>query len=461
MRILSFFLSITLLLTSCQQPAEETDYLGEARTACAAEEYDTAIVLLLKAESDAKQRSDAHRLGEIYSLTAEIYARVGNAVEEQSQAQLTCEQFALAGDGEALTKTLPALGRAHLHNNDSEGSASIARQVVDSARAHQDNALLAEGLRLLAAAQLQSKRYEEAKQTLLQLKAGTDSLTRQDYRNLQLAYLKTGQIDSAKLYREENPEQLWVVLKNPVTRRWNATVLEVEDDTPPRDTLNQALVRQHLAQTVAGYRTYEQSLREAELRYERRSKIIILAVSLVIIAFLIIFYRLHLKAHRKEVEMRMLEAQNIRHILKTTEDDAGLMRGFVDRLFEQKFQSIDELCNTYYIYQGAKNEQAKIYANVIEQIESLRTDRKTIAELENYVNTYKQHLMEDFRAEYPHLKEDDYQLFLYLTVNFSARAVSILIGESLSVVYNRKSRLKRTIRQGNSRQQERFLAAIG
>lgn len=66
--------------------------------------------------------------------------------------------------------------------------------------------------------------------------------------------------------------------------------------------------------------------------------------------------------------------------------------------------------------------------------------------------------MADFRAEYPRLKEEDYLLFLYIVVDFSARAISILIGESLPVVYNRKSSLKRKIQQGSSPMKERFLA---
>lgn len=65
--------------------------------------------------------------------------------------------------------------------------------------------------------------------------------------------------------------------------------------------------------------------------------------------------------------------------------------------------------------------------------------------------------MADFRTEYPILKDEDYLLFLYIVVDFSARAISILIGESLPVVYNRKSSLKRKIQQGDSNMKERFL----
>ena len=134
------------------------------------------------------------------------------------------------------------------------------------------------------------------------------------------------------------------------------------------------------------------------------------------------------------------------------------MQQSVNQLFEQKFNSIDELCNTYYVYQGSNNERTKIYNNVIDIISNLSKDKKTIQELETYVNTYKNNLMADFRKELPSLKPDDYLLYLYVVVNFSSRAISILIGESLPVVYNRKSSLKRKIQQSNSPQKERFVS---
>ena len=180
-------------------------------------------------------------------------------------------------------------------------------------------------------------------------------------------------------------------------------------------------------------------------------------MAVLFISFLSIWYRLHMKAHRKEMELKMLEAENIRHILNTTQENASSLQRSVNSLFEQKFKSIDELCNTYYVYQGSRDERTKIFNSVMDLISSLRNDKKTVAELETFVNTYKNNLMTDFRNEYPMLKEDDYLLFLYIVVDFSSRAISILIGESLPVVYNRKSSLKRKIQQGESSMKERFL----
>lgn len=77
--------------------------------------------------------------------------------------------------------------------------------------------------------------------------------------------------------------------------------------------------------------------------------------------------------------------------------------------------------------------------------------------MERFVDKYKSGLMSEFRSAYPDMKPEDYQLFLYVVVKFSSRAISILIGESLPVVYNRKSRLKREIMQSSYENKEHFL----
>ena len=83
-------------------------------------------------------------------------------------------------------------------------------------------------------------------------------------------------------------------------------------------------------------------------------------------------------------------------------------------------------------------------------VSGLGSDKKTLMELEDFINTYKDNLMTRFRAEFPDMKESDCILYLYAVAGFSSRAISIFIGEKLEVVYNRKSRLKQKINRSAS-----------
>lgn len=426
-------------------------------------DYPASIISFFNAEKTAKELNNPYVLGLIYYSVSDIYAKTFNHIEQQNYAQMAYDQFVLSGNQNCILSGLEALAEAHYYNKDYDRCAKLSQQLLETADGSNDWQVRANGLRLLSKSYIKAGRYEEAKDLLLELieQSETD-LTPQDYRNLCLAYIKTGDFESANAYRkyaqEDEQKSMWVVIKDPATGKPLANIFDLEEPVASQDTVTRKIINQNLAQTVASYHAYEQSMKEAELRSERMSKVVIIIIASVLLVFLCIWYRMHLKAHRKEMEMKMLEAENIRHILKVTKEDASAMQSSVNQLFEQKFKSIDELCNTYYVYQGSQNERTKIYNNVISIISNLSKDRKTILELEAFVNTYKGNLMADFRSEFPALKDEDYLLFLYIVVDFSSRAVSILIGESLPVVYNRKSSLKRKIQQSDSPMKERFLA---
>lgn len=424
-------------------------------------DYPAAIISFFNAEKIAKEQKNKLVLGLIYHSLSDIYGQVYNHIEEQNYALMAYENFVLSGNNPLILSGLEKLAVANYFNKNYDVCTVLSQKLIAKASSSDNDSLQVKGLRILSNAYIQSKRYQDAKSTLLKLKSQAKTFMPQDYRNLCIAYMKTGQMDSAKIYRQfaktDNQPSLWVAIKNPDTGQFIYQIVDIDNMTVTEDTVVKRIINLNLAQTVANYHAYEKSIQETELRNERFHKYIILCIAALFISFLSIWYRLHMKAHRKEMELKMLEAENIRHILNTTQENASSLQQSVNSLFEQKFKSIDELCNTYYVYQGSRDERTKIFNSVMDIISSLRNDKKTVAELETFVNTYKNNLMTDFRNEYPMLKEDDYLLFLYIVIDFSSRAISILIGESLPVVYNRKSSLKRKIQQGESSMKERFL----
>lgn len=425
------------------------------------QDYSAAIISFFHAEKIAKEQKNLQVLGLIYHALSGIYGHVHNHIEEQNYAQMAYENFVLSDNNRLILSGLEKLAVANYFNKNYDVCTVLSQKLIAKASSSDNDSLQVKGLRILSNAYIQSKRYQDAKSTLLKLKSQAKTFMPQDYRNLCIAYMKTGQMDSAKIYRKfaetDNRPSLWVAIKNPDTGQFIYQIVDIDNKTVTEDTVVKRIINLNLAQTVANYHAYEKSIQETELRNERFYKYIILCMAVLFISFLSIWYRLHMKAHRKEMELKMLEAENIRHILNTIQENASSLQRSVNSLFEQKFKSIDELCNTYYVYQGSRDERTKIFNSVMDIISSLRNDKKTVAELETFVNTYKNNLMTDFRNEYPMLKEDDYLLFLYIVVDFSSRAISILIGESLPVVYNRKSSLKRKIQQGESSMKERFL----
>jgi DNA-binding CsgD family transcriptional regulator len=67
--------------------------------------------------------------------------------------------------------------------------------------------------------------------------------------------------------------------------------------------------------------------------------------------------------------------------------------------------------------------------------------------MEQTVNDCRDNLLVRVREYYPEIKPEEYQLLVYLTSGLSARTISLLLGESVDVIYKRKSRLKSRLKE--------------
>ncbi|MFR1288646.1 MAG: hypothetical protein ACLSCF_00810 [Alistipes finegoldii] len=75
-------------------------------------------------------------------------------------------------------------------------------------------------------------------------------------------------------------------------------------------------------------------------------------------------------------------------------------------------------------------------------------------ELEEIVNTVNDNIIVKLRKQFPKFKPADIDLLCYIYAGFSAQIISVIIGDSVSNVYNRKSRLKARIAASDSAEKD-------
>ena len=117
----------------------------------------------------------------------------------------------------------------------------------------------------------------------------------------------------------------------------------------------------------------------------------------------------------------------------------------IAELFEKQYELLDKLSNTYYETQGVSKEKESIFKQVKSEIDKFATDKRSIAQLEKIVNTYKRNVIGLVRSEIPNISERDITLLCYIYAGFSAKSISIFIGETTSNILTRKSRLRSKI----------------
>ena len=234
------------------------------------------------------------------------------------------------------------------------------------------------------------------------------------------------------------------------------------------DSVDIVLLREDTQFIADRHQLELQNLKQEEAKH----RIFLIAVFSILLLCLIFYYRF--KAQKRKIAENMLMVSNLRELLKvkteksdrekselqnslaTSTTQSQSLQTAIDQLFEQRFATIDQLCSSYYEYQGTAHEKQKLYKDAMNLVVNLGNDPKTLQEVEKFVNTYKDHLMERFRQTFPDLKPQDYQLYLYVVAGFSARAISIFMNEKLDVVYNRKSRLKRKLKTNLTNQDHSF-----
>ncbi|MBD5355743.1 MAG: tetratricopeptide repeat protein [Bacteroides sp.] len=111
---------------------------------------------------------------------------------------------------------------------------------------------------------------------------------------------------------------------------------------------------------------------------------------------------------------------------------------------------IDQLVKEYYDLESRKLPKNKVLDKFTEILKGLRHDNKILHQLESSVNFYLDNLMNNFRNDYPNLNDYEYDLFLFLVLEFSSKAVSVFQDTSKENFYNRKSKLIKKIQNGNT-----------
>ena len=163
---------------------------------------------------------------------------------------------------------------------------------------------------------------------------------------------------------------------------------------------------------------------------------------------------LYFWARKAQLEKQLLEErEENERILSIAEDLKA-------RLKDKSLDTLDRLCEQYYIYEGTENLQPKILKEVRSIVEGLRNDPSVQRSLEQSLNSRYDGVMTKLRQAFPAWKEEDYLLFMFTAEGFSSTTISTLLEKDKPYVYNRVYRIKERIKQSNTTHRSALLAVL-
>ena len=223
-------------------------------------------------------------------------------------------------------------------------------------------------------------------------------------------------------------------------------------------TLQNKDVRKTLQQPIL---TTQMDFLRQELAFQhykqRTEKVIwMLGIGLVVTLAGIAIYGI-----RKRMRQRVLRIQEEKarleedlEVLQTTQEKTEALK---NGLFESKMKELDKL--VLVSLKEFKNEESRnraILKLVQDTKDQIHGNKKNVANLEKWVNEYKDNVMLHLRSEIVLPDESYYELACYLLANFSVNTIALLMDETTNTIYKRRSRIRLLIQDSSAWHKEQF-----
>ena len=164
---------------------------------------------------------------------------------------------------------------------------------------------------------------------------------------------------------------------------------------------------------------------------------------------------------RKRMRQRVLRIQEEKarleedlEVLQTTQEKTEALK---NGLFESKMKELDKL--VLVSLKEFKNEESRnraILKLVQDTKDQIHGNKKNMANLEKWVNEYKDNVMQHLRSEIVLPDESYYELACYLLANFSVNTIALLMDETTNTIYKRRSRIRLLIQDSSAWHKEQF-----
>lgn len=199
---------------------------------------------------------------------------------------------------------------------------------------------------------------------------------------------------------------------------------------------------------------YEKRVDQSEKSSRKAWSVLASVLSCVVltVCFAFLAVRRTFVAKRKEIkELSLLIAER--------SNRNSELESKVNALYGSRLDTLNMLCNEYFEKRESENIKFTVYNEVEKHILALR-DSKTVAELEEIVNTYLDKILIRIKEQLPELNRKELIFLTYLYAGFSPRAVCIFTDMKIKNYYNRRSRLKERILASDAPDKEFFASKM-
>lgn len=196
---------------------------------------------------------------------------------------------------------------------------------------------------------------------------------------------------------------------------------------------------------------------EQQMRNMRHRMIAIFTIITMVLSILVAIMIHRRKQQKRDIQLYM---ETIHELQLTRQNTQEPLTDAVDKLYNDRLKDLNTLCETYYEHSDTSRHATKVFEQVRQTIEAIKSDEVRLAELESLVNSCRGGLMSKLREQCPKLNERELKVALYSFAGFSSRAICVFIDSNPTALSKLKYRIKTKIKESDATDAEQLISAI-
>lgn len=447
-----------------------------------ASDYPHAIISALEAEKLARQLDDKPYLARIEWLMGDIYDCTYNFKEEIIHRGKVSTLYKDMGYNREYLNSLVELSRAYINDTQYERGIKLLDSISSFVENTRDSTLIVGHIKSYALAYIYSgekEDYGKAKTKFEDLRRYGNhyQFNKFDYSNMAAIFLKEGKIDSASLVinyaitnLDDKGNNMSIKNASYLLAKEKGDIAEAlrihEDMFSIDDSLTRFILGQSAISAHKDYYRKESIIQQSNYRNMKIYYMFSIIIMVLIVGGIGIIYRERLKRKDIEIESKINEIQAQEHNMLSLSEKLGgqemrtsQLSELVNKLFADRFATINLLCNEFFERRDSDKVKYSIYERVKAEVLKF-SEPKEMAKLEKVVNQCKDNIASKLRKEFPNMNEGDITFLIMIFAGLNQRAISIFMDIQLGNYYNKRHRLKAKIAASDSKYKHLFLSNI-
>lgn len=197
---------------------------------------------------------------------------------------------------------------------------------------------------------------------------------------------------------------------------------------------------------------------ERQMKLSRQRNIAIYLALAILLTLIIGFLRGYASKAKRDIQQYIA---TIHELQLTTHASSDRLSEAVDKLYNDRLTDLNRLCETYYEHSDTARHASKVFEEVRQTIESIKSDEARIEELESLVNNCRGNIMRKLREQCPKLNSKELRVVLYSYAGFSSRAICIFMETNPVALSKTKYRIKLKIKECEAKDADLLISSIG